>query len=75
MTYKQLTDIIKTHNISEDVHLVSDSGWECYDTEMDGVWYYAEKNTIIFTQGGKYEKKRGYLYEGKYPCECLFCEG
>lgn len=51
MTFEKLAKIIKENNIPEDVHLMSDSGWECCATEMDGVWYAAEDNEIVFTQG------------------------
>lgn len=50
MTFKDLFKIIKDNNISDNVILRSDSGWECNDTEMNGVWYNKKKNTIIFTQ-------------------------
>ena len=42
--------LIKKYNIPEDVHLMSDSGWECEETEMCGVYYNKAKNLIIFTQ-------------------------
>ena len=51
MTFKELGDVIKANNIPEDVKLMSDSGWECNETEMDGIWYNRKLNTIIFTQG------------------------
>lgn len=54
MTFAILKKIIEKHNIPEDVELLSDSGWECGATEMDGVWYNAKLNVIEFTQDGKY---------------------
>ena len=51
MTYKHLSDIIEKNNIPEEVRLMSDSGWECNETEMNGVWYSRKDNRIIFTQG------------------------
>ena len=53
MTFAILKKIIEKHNIPEDVELLSDSGWECSATEMDGVWYNAKLNEIQFTQDGK----------------------
>lgn len=50
MTFEQLTNIIKKHKIPKNVHLMSDSGWECDATEMDGVYYNKERNLIVFTQ-------------------------
>lgn len=73
MTFKELQNIIKDNNIPEDVHLTSDSGWECDATEMDGVYYNKTLNEIVFTQGsfGNYhyddndawEKIKGSEYE------------
>lgn len=51
MTFKELENLITTNAIPEDVKLLSDSGWECSETEMDGIWYNRELNTIVFTQG------------------------
>lgn len=57
MTFEQLNKIIKENNIPENVHLLSDSGWECDATEMDGVYYNKKYNVIVFTQeiSEKYE--------------------
>lgn len=61
MTFEQLNKIIKENNIPENVHLLSDSGWECDATEMDGIYYNKNENVIVFTQEydeyGKYETK------------------
>ena len=55
MKLNKLLELIEKHNIPEDVHLLSDSGWECSATEMDGVYYNQKENTLVFTQdGGKY---------------------
>ena len=50
MTFKKLQKLIKQYNIKEDVKLMSDSGWEVDETEMDGVYYNEKLNIIIFTQ-------------------------
>ena len=50
MTFKILKQIMNLYDIPEDVELISDSGWECGATDMDGVYYNEEENTIVFTQ-------------------------
>ena len=50
MTFAELNKIIEENNIPHDVKLMSDSGWECSATDMDGVYYNREKNEIVFTQ-------------------------
>lgn len=50
MTFKELQSLIEQYNIPKDVHLTSDSGWECDATEMNGVFYNRKKNEIVFTQ-------------------------
>lgn len=55
MTFEELNNLIEKHNIPKNVRLMSDSGWECGATDMDGVYYFKDINTIIFTQGSKYD--------------------
>ena len=56
MTFDILQKIIKENNIPSNVHLTSDSGWECDATEMNGVYYNEAENEIVFTQNGnKYD--------------------
>lgn len=50
MTFGLLNKIIEENNIPDDVTLMSDSGWECDATEMDGIYYNSESNIIVFTQ-------------------------
>lgn len=52
MTFEKLQQIIEENNIPHDVQLQSDSGRECCETEMDGVYYDAEENRLIFTRHG-----------------------
>lgn len=52
MTVGKLTQIIKDNNIPEDAVMLSDSGWECSATDMDGVYYNKETNKLVFTQVG-----------------------
>jgi len=66
MTYKELKEIFRKNNIPEDAYLMSDSGWECNATDIDGVYYNRESNTIVFRQDiNKYEsyytKERGWI--------------
>lgn len=57
MTFERLNNLIIKYNIPKNVHLLSDSGWECNETEMRGVYYNKKQNVIIFTQEiSKYEK-------------------
>ena len=53
MTFGQLYNIIVDNNIPDDAHLMSDSGWECNATEMNGVYYDKFKKLIVFTQEGE----------------------
>lgn len=50
MTFAELNKIIEENHIPHDVKLMSDSGWECSASDMDGVYYNKEKNEIVFTQ-------------------------
>lgn len=50
MTFQKLNNLIIQHNIPNDVKLLSDSGWECDETEMDGVYFNKKLNAITFTQ-------------------------
>lgn len=63
MTFKTLTQIIKKNNIPNNVKLLSDSGWECSETDMDGVYYNKIKNEIIFTQNRErhYDENKDFL--------------
>ena len=65
MTFEKLQALIEKHNIPKNVRLLSDSGWECSETEMDGVYYNEKENHIIFTQEyqefyKKYSKNKDY---------------
>lgn len=52
MTVEVLLSLMEKHNIPKNVTIKSDSGWECNETEMDGIYYNRELNTMIFTQEG-----------------------
>lgn len=64
MTVDIFKRILKENNIPDDVRLMSDSGWECDATEMDGVYYHRKTNTIVFTQGyGNHEYENSGEWE------------
>lgn len=65
MTFEKLKELIEKHNIPSNVKLLSDSGWECYETEMNGVFYNEKENHIVFTQefhlGDEYLENKDYI--------------
>ena len=52
MTFEKLAEIMERNQIPKDVKLMSDSGWECCETDMDGLYYSKSENVLIFTQHG-----------------------
>lgn len=64
MTLNKLLKLIKEYDIPNDVKLLSDSGWECGSTEMDGLYYNRIENVLVFTQDinvcDKYYKDRDW---------------
>ena len=68
MTFEKLKELIEKHNIPTDVKLLSDSGWECNETDMDGVYYNEKENHIIFTQ--EFDEYNNY-YDNKDYKELL----
>ena len=50
MTFGRLTELINHNNISHDVIMMSDSGWEYCATVMNGAYYNKKDNLIVFTQ-------------------------
>ena len=72
MTFDILQKIIKKNNIPRNVHLTSDSGWECNATEMDGIYYNQSINEKVFTQeGSKYD----YQYHESNDWQKLYGKG
>ena len=68
MTMELLCRIIEENNIPKDVHFISDSERECNATEMDGLHYNRESNTIVFTQDGdKRDYEKSDKWEMKVP--------
>lgn len=64
MTFDKLKELIEKYNIPSNVTLLSDSGWEVEETDMDGVFYNEKENHIIFTQEfsefEKYTNRKNY---------------
>ena len=50
MTYGKLKQIFEENEIPLDTVLMSDSGWECDATHMDGIYYSDKEKVAIFTQ-------------------------
>lgn len=69
MNINLLNQLIEDNNISKDVKLLSDSGWDLSETEIGGVWYSESYNTIIFTQNYVIR----YIYKDN-ECRCLYKE-
>lgn len=74
MTFAILKQIMEESNIPDNVTLMSDSGWECCATVMDGVYYDRSENIMVFTQcPSKYDDKynknsdKWELVWGSYP--------
>ena len=68
MTLELLNKIYEENNIPKDALLMSDSGWECWASDMDGVFYSKEHNTVFITQGGWSDVARGYKHD---PGDCV----
>lgn len=62
MTFNKVNEILKEAGVPGDAKFMSNSRWECCATDMDGIYYSKEENTVIFTQGSKYED--GCDYDG-----------
>ena len=56
MTLAELNRICNDNQIADDVLLLSDSGWECYETQMNGAWYSNIDHAIVFVQDPDREK-------------------
>ena len=64
MTIKDFYKIVQDNNIPDDVTMESDSGWQCCESDMDGVYYNEEEKRIIFTQNGDLFESHWYGQEG-----------
>ena len=78
MTFEKLQQIIEENNIPLDVQLQSDSGWECCETEMNGVYYDSKEKRLIFTQEGcaseEKKKKNGVYILNGLNKKCQDCK-
>lgn len=50
MTLSELNEICRNNNIQDDVILLSDSGWECSESDICGVYYSEIDHAIVLTQ-------------------------
>lgn len=73
MTVELFKKILKDNNIPDDCVLMSDSGWECYATNMNGVFYHPSLNEIVFRQGG--DSDRETYEEDEEPYEYIPSKG
>lgn len=68
MTLELLCKIYEENDIPKDALLMSDSGWECCASDMDGVFYSKADNTVFITQGGWDDLAYGYHND---PGDCV----
>ena len=68
MTLDLLCKIYEENGIPKDALLMSDSGWECSASDMDGVFYSKEHNTVYITQGSWSDLAYGYHND---PGDCV----
>ena len=52
MTLGLFKQIMEENHIPDDTVLHSNSGWECGETDMDGIYYSKLDEEIVFTQCG-----------------------
>ena len=64
MTYGELKYILNKNSISSDAHFLSNSGWECGETEMNGVYYNPDKNEVWFCTGDNLDEVKEYKNDG-----------
>lgn len=63
MTTKKLIEILSV--LPDDCVVMSNSGWECDPSDVEGIWYSEELNEVHLTQGGRYENREGYSCRNK----------
>lgn len=74
MTIEILKDLCEKYHIPPDVELFSDSGWECGPTDMNGVYYNAERKAIVFTQGQYFELSSNLAYSSTDGWQIIYFE-
>ena len=55
MTVGLFKQIMEENHILDDVTMLSNSGWECGPSEMDGIYYNPSEKTVTFTQAGTFD--------------------
>lgn len=73
MTKNELIKLLEP--LPSDCVIMSNSGWECGETDIGGIWYNKNKNECHLTQGGIYQKEKGYKndYGVREYFEMLYC--
>lgn len=65
MTLFDLLETLNRNNIPQDAKIMSDSGWECSVTDVNGLYYNAKQNTVVLVQfvaeNSKYLKKKDWV--------------
>ena len=65
MTLFDLLETLNRNNVPQDAKIMSDSGWECSATNVNGLYYNAKQNTVVLVQfvaeNSKYLKKKGWV--------------
>lgn len=59
MTANELIRALK--KVPKDARVTSDSGWECYETDVDQVWYSSTLNEVRLTQGAYDSDEEGFV--------------
>lgn len=70
MSLGQFNALMKKHNIPDDATIMSDSGWECSESDCGGVFYSTSANTIILTRKYKIGDKYSYGSVNLHDPEC-----
>lgn len=47
--------------VPKDARVTSDSGWECFETDVDGVWHNSTLNELRLTQRAYYGDGEGFV--------------
>lgn len=58
MTASELIRALR--KVPKDARVTSDSGWECFETDVVEVWYSSALNEVRFTQRGYYTEDEGF---------------
>lgn len=64
MTAAELREHLQ--KVPDNCVVMSNSGWECDPTDIDGVWYCPEVNEVHLTRGGETEYKPAWGYSGQF---------